>query len=101
MGVTTQLSTIYKITTTPLAHCSNGRKFRKFGWEVELMKACDTAAQGPYATNVNVLMKSSPCHPLRALFVLSGVLQNSGGVTPLTVSALSLSLSLLDPATYC
>ena len=32
---------IYKIKTIPLAPCSDGRKF---GWKVELVKACDTAA---------------------------------------------------------
>ena len=38
---------IYKIKTTPLAPCQDGRKF---GWEVEHVKAWATAAQGPYAT---------------------------------------------------
>ena len=38
---------IYKIKTTPLAPCQDGRKF---GWEVEHVKACATAAQEPYAT---------------------------------------------------
>ena len=50
MGETTQFFgafQIYKIKTTLLAPSSDGRKF---GLDVELMKACGTAAQGPYAT---------------------------------------------------
>ena len=40
---------IYKIKTNPLAPFSD---IIKFGWEVEPMIACNTATQGPYATNV-------------------------------------------------
>ena len=53
MGVMTQLFSAYLKSTKSkpplLAPCSD---IRKFGREVDLLKACNTAAQGPYATPV-------------------------------------------------
>ena len=39
---------IHKTDTHSIGYLSDRRKFR---WEVELVKACGTFAQGPYATN--------------------------------------------------
>ena len=54
-------SKIYKIKTTPLGPCSDGRKF---GWEVEHAKARDTAVQqGPPMQRLISMAKSSLSTP--------------------------------------
>jgi len=73
MGVSTQLfSTYFKSTkyNHPLALFWN---IRKLGWEVELGKACDTAAQGPNATNASSYLI---CQDLLVIFMLFGKLSS-------------------------